>query len=252
MDSGGYESTKDLDLSDTYENEYGLKSWSPEDYQEVLDQWTCESPTVFVSYDGPESKESYATQIKMAGNLRIPAGPHAKTLLLKPQSEDSRRHKMDELISACRFMDQFPVVGITEKEIGNSVLSRMSNIARLRVALDRLFDDRPIHVFGSLDTVSTFLYFLAGADIFDGLTWLRYAFVDGDTLYRHQFGMQLPVSTNSDVVEASSWTNNYRHTRTMLLQMRKYLVDGSFAHFGKHHAAIRDAFEAMKAELAGD
>ncbi len=49
----------------------------------------------------------------------------------------------------------------------------MQNIAKLRKALDKAGLNIPLHVFGSLDTVTTPLYFLAGADIFDGLTWLR-------------------------------------------------------------------------------
>ena len=48
--------------------------------------------------------------------------------------------------------------------------------------------ETPIHVFGSLDTVTTPMYFLAGADIFDGLTWLRFAFHGGYTVYKHNYG----------------------------------------------------------------
>ena len=39
--------------------------------------------------------------------------------------------------------------------------------------------DKPIHVWGGLDPISTPLYFFAGADIFDGVSWLRYAYYNG-------------------------------------------------------------------------
>ena len=55
----------------------------------------------------------------------------------------------------------------------------MKNIAQIRRALDGVGLDTPLHVFGSLDTVTTPMYFMAGADIFDGLTWLRFAFYNG-------------------------------------------------------------------------
>ena len=254
LDSGGYESSKDLDLSDTREDNYQKRSWSLEKYQAVLADWNTTSPTVFVSYDGPETRLPYAEQIALARSLSIPKGRNAKALLLKPPTESGIRHDLKTLIPACRLMDDMPVIGVTEKEIGNGILNRMLNIARLRRALDRLYDDRPIHVFGSLDTISTYLYFLAGADIFDGLTWLRYAFHDGDTIYRHTHGLllDLPLTTNSDIVEANSWVSNYRYTRVMLIKMSKFLADGNFEHFGRRSAIIRDAFETMNAELAGD
>jgi hypothetical protein len=145
------------------------------------------------------------------------------------------------------------MIGITEKEIGNSILSRMMNVARLRKALDRHYPDMPIHVFGSLDTISTYLFFLAGADIFDGLTWLRYAFSEGDTIYRHSFGaLKLPINVNSDIVEGRCWSNNYQYMQQMRLNMVKFVNDQNFEHFGKHHDLIRSAYQEMCAELAGD
>jgi hypothetical protein len=61
--------------------------------------------------------------------------------------------------------------------------------------------------------------------------------------------MTLPFSTNSDVVEGRCWTNNYQYMRQMQLDMSKYLSDGHFEHFGKHHVLIKSAFETLKAEM---
>ena len=43
----------------------------------------------------------------------------------------------------------FDVIGFTEKEIGNSVLDRMNNIAKLRIAMRKANINKPIHIFGS-------------------------------------------------------------------------------------------------------
>jgi queuine/archaeosine tRNA-ribosyltransferase len=184
--------------------------------------------------------------------MRLPAENCGKALLIKPESESSKRLHLDNILPTVKDMTNFAIVGATEKEIGNSILSRMVNVAKLRQEVDRHHKDLPIHIFGSLDTISTYLYFLAGADIFDGLTWLRYAFSDGDTIYRHAFGaMTLPISTNSDIVEGRCWSHNYQYMQQMRLNMRKFIADERFEHFGKHHGLIRSAYESMAAEIAG-
>ena len=80
----------------------------------------------------------------------------------------------------------FDVVAITEKGLGESPIDRMAAIARLRRALDEANCRMPIHVFGSLDPLSICLYAMAGAEIFDGLTWLRYVFVKDDKTFKDQ------------------------------------------------------------------
>jgi hypothetical protein len=253
LDSGGYEASRDADLSEIYEGDHVGKDWSPEKYAEVVQNWKSASPTVFVSFDHPKFRTDTKEQIERARRLILPFGEHARSFLLKPESEDAIRLHLDRIIPHLTRLKDFAIVGVTEKEIGNSILSRMMNVARLRKALDRHYPDMPIHVFGSLDTISTYLFFLAGADIFDGLTWLRYAFSDGDTIYRHSFGaLRLPITVNSDVVEGRCWSNNYQYMQQMRLNMAKHLNDGNFEHFGKHHGLIKSAYQEMCAELAGD
>ena len=66
-------------------------------------------------------------------------------------------------------LEGFDLVGVTEKELGNSLLNRLHNTSRLRMALDEVSNEAPIHVFGSLDPLNVPLYFAAGAEVFDGL-----------------------------------------------------------------------------------
>lgn len=253
LDSGGYEASRDADLSEVYEGEHVVKDWSAEMYQKVVQDWTSASPTVFVSFDHPKHRTDTREQIERARKLALPAGEHARSLLLKPESEGAIRLHLDQITPHLARMKDFSAIGVTEKEIGNSILNRMLNVARLRKALDKHYASMPIHVFGSLDTISTYLFFLAGADIFDGLTWLRYAFSEGDTLYRHSYGaLKLPINVNSDIVEGRCWSNNYQYMQQMQLNMMKHANDEKFEHFGKHHDLIRSAYQEMCAVLAGD
>ena len=250
VDSGGYEASKDHELSEIYEGDYKPKPWTLDQYQAVIENWSFNSPTVFVSFDHPDLRLSIADQISRGVAMRIPATNAARSILFKPTTANSKRLPINEIVENLSKTNDFSIIGVTEKELGKSIIDRMNNIARIRNSLDGIGFDTPIHVFGSLDTLSTYLYFLSGADIFDGLTWLRYAFFEGDTIYKHSYGvLDLPITTNSDIVEGRCWTNNYQYMQEMRLNMSKFAKDGDYIHFGKHRKMIQSAHESMVAEL---
>src|SRR5437868_7047917 len=242
LDSGGYEASKDADLSDTGEREHIPARWSTDFHNQIASDWNAGVPTVMISYDHPKERLSITNQIERAAGLprnsRI-----AREILLKPETEAQRFLQMTSVLSHVRRLADFDVIGITEKEAGNSILERMQNIARLRRALDAIGLETPIHVFGSLDTVSTVLYFTVGADIFDGLTWLRFAFKDGYTLYRQNYGaLILGVGTKAHMLDARCWFNNYYYLNDLQLQMRRFLNDGDFGSFKYHSSTLREAY----------
>lgn len=254
LDSGGYEAAKEYELSETFERAHCPdQSWSSKDHNCIIQNWSCKSPTVFVSFDIPTNRAKTAAQIADAKKLPIPIGNNGCALLLKPESKDAKRLHLENVLPLIPDMRDFSVIGVTEKEIGKSLFDRMKNISLIRSELSKRGLETPIHVFGSLDTMSSYLYFISGADIFDGLTWLRYAFFDGDTIYRHAYGFQnLPITTNSDIVEARCWSNNLQYMQDMKLAMIRFEADRNFAHFGKHGAKIDDASQIVTAELKGE
>lgn len=140
LDSGGYEASKDSDLSEIYEGDHVAKDWSAEKYAEVVRNWACPSPTVFVSFDHPKHRTITKEQIDRARTLILPPGEHARSILLKPESETAIRLHLEKITPHIPRLKDFSVVGVTEKEIGNSILSRMVNVARLRKALDSDID----------------------------------------------------------------------------------------------------------------
>lgn len=250
LDSGGYEIGLGSDLSDVSSEPTGKPSdWTAEQHRAVLDSWSAHVPTVAITYDHPLVRIPISEQIQRAKALAIPPGS-ARELLIKPETRDQNFIKIDSLVAQVRHLQPFQLVGVTEKEIGNSVFERMVNIARLRLELRRTNQLIPIHVFGSLDTITTLFYFIAGADVFDGLTWLRYAFKDGHTVYRQDYGIgEFGIATKSPKVEALCWSKNHSYMKDMELEMRRFLNAYDFGSYKYHGDALRAAYQSVEEEV---
>ena len=244
LDSGGYEASKDVDLSDLNERDYVPRTWTEEMHADVLANWNSISPTVIINYDHPNERLPIAEQIQRASKLAPRMSNVIREILLKPEAEGQAFIELKPILESVSALGGFDVVGVTEKELGNSILRRMESIARLRIGLEAAGLDIPIHVFGSLDTITTPMYFLAGADIFDGLTWLRFAYYEGYTMYKHNFGaLELGVDAPVDVIDGGTWFHNYPYLVDLQLEMQKYLVDGDCASFSFHSDLFRRTLE---------
>lgn len=169
-------------------------------------------------------------QIDAASRL-LPKRRIGRELLIKPVSGAGRSEPggMLDLIAQIGShgtqMRRLDVVGVTEKEVGSSLRERIETIMALRRALDGIDPAFPLHVFGGLDPVLTPLYFLAGADVFDGLSWLRYAYVDGEARYiQPSAALAYP---DVDVVEAE-WLirqSNFSAINRLETALRRLLLD---------------------------
>ena len=252
LDSGGYEASKDAELSDFGERDHVPKEWTSEMPEAQLAKWKPSVPSVMICYDHPKSRLPLKDQITRARAMAPGRVELMREILLKPETEAQTLLQLDNIIAALHGLAEFDIIGVTEKEIGNSILARMQNIARLRNALHKAGIEIPIHVFGSLDTVTTPLYFLAGADVFDGLTWLRFAFHDGQTLYKQNYGaLHLGVKTRAHVIDGRCWNNNYYYINELELQMRRFLNEGDFNSFKFHAEHFRAALESVKEAVGG-
>jgi hypothetical protein len=188
LDSGGYEASKAMELSEISGADYSPSEWCFERFERAISSWTSSRPTVMVSYDHPKERVSLKEQVDRADRTIPKTANTFREILLKPEKDSEHLVNTAAIAEMAHELSRFDAIGVTEKEIGDTVLSRMNNIATLRRALNSSRQaHKPIHVFGSLDTVSTPLYFVAGADVFDGLTWLRFAYHDGLTIYRQNF-----------------------------------------------------------------
>jgi len=182
FDSGRYEVEK---ISDSWESEQsqGLQLWTEELYVECANNIVHEGD-VLVAYD--DRSLGLVDQIRQsqAAFARIGVQHIRRDLLLHPNGMAP-----DGLAEA--IADGAPdidIIGLTEKDIGYPWFIAASYIAQLRTKLDALFERYiPIHIFGCFDPLTIPYLFFSGADIFDGLAWMRHYFHDGHAFYGKEF-----------------------------------------------------------------
>lgn len=182
LDSGWYE--KNADGGGAAWTDLGRpKEWTREQYEDLLDGLDPELDALIVSWDDPKESHSYEEQIREATGFFGRRTRFASNILLKPPRM-SQQHQFTELsVGAAGDLRRFDVVGVTEKDLGRTLLHRLNEIAELRARLDDAKVDAPIHVFGGLDPLFTPLYVAAGAEVFDGLSWVRFAYRDGQLVH---------------------------------------------------------------------
>ena len=250
LDSGGYETSDMQDLSATFIHQVVRKEWDEQKHDEVLKSWPSHVPALFVSYDDSDQRLSLAEQIEKARTLAGTYRHHLCAILIKPETEGQKYVQMKNVLASVDELRDFNVIGFTEKELGDSFLDRMVKIARIRLALDDEGISSPIHIFGSLDPISVPLYFVSGAEIFDGLTWLRYGYDSGMAVYRQNFSAKsIGLSRRDDFVKLKTLQDNLGFLVDLTNQMRKFLVDGDFGKFGPNASTIRDAVELLRTKI---
>lgn len=245
LDSGGYEASMDTDLSDIQKKHHHPLEWKKGWFDEVLNNWTFQKPTILITYDHPQRRYNLKRQIEIAKKQAM-LFPYSPTeILLKPEPGE-RFLDIPEIVQLAGHLAEFPVIGLTEKELGKSLFERMENIAKIRLSLNNTGMSPPIHIFGSLDPISTPLYFLSGADIFDGLTWLRFGFTETAAIYKHNFGaLNLPLGTTDDMVNGHVWNSNYQYITELQGQMRHFLLNSNYEVFGENSNLFCTAHERL-------
>lgn len=172
IDSGKYE-------VDYLHNSKNVKEWNKDYYLQIIDKLIPINEYVIVNYD---EKVKISTQIKQAAELFLKYPHYANCFLYKPISNENFKINITQLIENITSIDQFDILGLAEKELGSSLLERCTNIVKIREELSKRIEI-PIHIFGCLDPLSIISYSICGADIFDGLSWLKYTFHNDIALY---------------------------------------------------------------------
>ena len=134
--------------------------------------------------------------------------------------------EVDEIVRHIKKFLAFDILGITEKELGKNLMDRLKSLAKLRLAMDREEIRIPIHVWGGLDPINTPLYFFAGAEIFDGISWLRYAYVDGVAVYRDSYSILMEeIETPQDQARALAMSHNLTVLRGLSTSFRDFVLN---------------------------
>lgn len=258
VDSGGYECSSIVDFINHSIGVYKPKKWNEKLFHKSINVLLEDSvPKVIISYDHPRCRQSFSMQVNVANILFKHFGSKnkfVKEILLKPESrcKDDQLLPVEKIVKNANKLRPFDIIGLTEKELGESLLERMVNICQIRQALENNNMPQLIHIFGSLDTISTPLYFMCGADIFDGLTWLRYSYSDGVTLYQPNYWAKTYSSDDKDYIsKLHSFCDNYSYLRKMALAMKSFKKSGDFVSFGNNGDLFKKIWEECEAKKEG-
>lgn len=183
IDSGGYETSDAYDLSERNKFNYKVHAWDIDKMKQVYHAVTScskfsDSTIVLSGYDflGP-FEDQLNSILKLAKEF-----PNALVnFIIKPAF--SFEHLLECIKENTAALHSIPIIGLTEKEIGNTVQNRIRNLISLKKLLASLNWNGKIHIFGGLEPNLSILYYWAGADIFDGLSWQRTRYRTNSTLW---------------------------------------------------------------------
>jgi len=167
-----------------------------------------------------------AAQIESAGVDFAQAPRSAKDFLIKPEVPG----QLVNVAKLKRFtpdLDSYEVIGATARELGDSLADRCRAIVMMRDILDEAGLDSPIHVFGAIRPCEVLAYFFCGADMFDGLSWLRLAFRNDRNLHIEEvafedFNWNLP----DDELKYQERAANLRFLFRLQEDLQEYALHG--------------------------
>ena len=220
--------------------------WVRQEYLEIAGCIDPGANVILVNYDGVESLE---LQIRQASEDFSHAPHAASDFLVKPESP-AQLVNVAKLAQHTNELEKFNVVGITAREAGYSLAQRCSAIIMLRNALHDASLNLPIHVFGAITPLEVLTYFFCGADIFDGLSWLRLRFSENGSTTIEEAAFDLDMSGLTDFeLRAIEWLNNLRRLYRLQESLRRYSLSKDLDELAKEFPSARKA--ARIAELAG-
>lgn len=229
IDSGGYETSDYFDYSTPKKISKGVNEWDIKKYEAILNDWPEEYASIIVSFDKDYVGKPLEDQVDLANKLFQKFPRSVNDFLVKPFSKRGKPEKyidVKKLVENIQLLKGFDIIGLTEKELGYSLLDRMNNIQSIRNALKKVGYNTPIHIFGSLDPITSILYFLSGADIFDGLTWIRYSYYKGVAIYPSNFSYLDPeggINLLDHQAETSQLFNNLKVLKKIKLILETYI-----------------------------
>ena len=254
LDSGGYEISTDRDYSSVIDPLPAPGEWSVAIWQSVVASFPDDLPLVIVSYDHQDHRAPFDEQVARAREHFAPYRQHLHSFLLKPETKSQTT--LDAVLKKAganaKALGLFDVVGITEKELGRSMLDRMARTALLRRAMDEAGVTAPLHIFGALDPLSVCLYFLSGAEMFDGLTWIRYGYEDGRCLYTHNLGpLKYGLDATDNTIKSRALFGNYYFLQDLQRRLREFEMTKNFKKLQPHSALLSDAHDSLRTRLKG-
>lgn len=244
LDSGGYEILPPADALDPgYEASPAL-SWDEESHLSLLKRL---EPHVDVVATTPDLYATVAEQISRAAKFQTAFPAFGASLLMKPTAP-GQTLDIDNVVQSVPSLPDVDVLGFVDKDLGMTPLARCRSLVRVRKALDELGNQIPIHVYGCLDPPSVLAFHACGADIFDGLSWLRFAWSKGKLEYHGTGALRRGAVESSDMAVAY---DHHVANLSELLRLQDLVARGTAAahpDFADYAPALEDliarAYEA--------
>lgn len=252
LDSGGYEISTDRDYSSVIDPLPAPHVWDVGKWESVIASWPDQLPLVVISYDHHDERVPFVKQVALARKRFRCCRQHLHSLLIKPETKSQTllTESLASAIANAAQLGSFDMVGVTEKELGRSMLDRMVQIARLRRAMDEADVKAPIHVFGALDPLSVCLYVVAGGEVFDGLTWIRYAFREGQCIYTHNQGvLKYGIDTTDNQVKSRALAENCYDLQNLQRRLREFVATKKWDKLSPHEKLLENAFDSLTTRL---
>lgn len=253
IDSGGYELDDDFESGETNRGSRKVHQFGRVEFEGVVDRLPTDRDLLVVTFDHElrDSRQDYREQRRQAQAFAARHRQIRIDCLLKPPAGDEYIEPRKIVADAPNLHD-FDAIGVTEKDLGGPILDRLTCLARLREVLDESgAQNVPIHVFGGLSPGLTRLYFMAGAEIFDGLSWLKYAYHGDSALHPDE------VAVLEHDIDSAKLRRDARRLMSNLhaLTDLKHCLE-RWAHepdryevLGRHHLRLREIYETLRARL---
>lgn len=196
LDSGGYE----LQFSTS-------NNWTPERYRDIIRELT---PQFFVGFDRIPSYKFESNTMKEIEEsmdfLKSYTEMKGRVLLIHFSMLNNPINEIPKLVSKIiEHSDYIDVLGFPEREIGTNIIQSCRYIRQIRKELDKREIFKPIHIFGCSDPKSIILFVLSGADIFDGLGWIKYAFNEKELKNDERSHFAL-FNCNCNICKSVNWS----------------------------------------------
>lgn len=243
IDSGGYEATVEPDFSEVYHFIQKPLDWKEEFYFEQIESIEPLTDIILINYDyaGLPVKE----QIDKANYIFSKFPMFESDFLIKPKYGEGKID-IESVINNVSRLNSFSVLGFTEKELGYSLYERCMNIYKLRTAFDDNDLNLPIHIFGCLDPLNIIIYFLCGADIFDGLSWLRYGFKGNNPVYFNSFAISSGKwCLRNDELKLLTYLENIKSLNNLKQKMQLFVKERDLSVFEMDERTEREIVKIM-------
>ena len=219
--------------------------WDYETFEALIGSLDRSSGAIVVNYD---LYGAFGDQIAAAQRFFATHEHFSSDLLLKPEA-CGQPLDIDSLTKDISALRGFDIIGVTEKELGDSLLEKLRALRKLRSRMTEAGVHAPIHVFGSLDPVLAPLYHAAGAEIFDGLSWLRFGYAWQVSLYKEQVAIledEQDLSRGKDDRDLTMLVNNALALGALNERMRQFANTGEWGLFDPRVAnRLESAYRAL-------